>query len=70
MRSETGGGDGQKTWQLSASPTEYSYEFDSLAALYGDSQKQLLFRIPSDKAAVDFSLDTNSVVLEKVGGGS
>ena len=67
--SENGkGGDGQRTWSLNAKPTEYSYEFDSLAVLYGDSQKQLLFRIPSDKAAVDFSLDTNSVVLEKVGG--
>lgn len=62
------GGDGQKTWSLNARPTEYSYEFDSLAALYGDSQKQLLFRIPSDKVAVDFSLDTSSVMLEKVGG--
>ena len=61
-------GDGQRTWSLNARPTEYSYEFDSLAALYGDSQKQLLFRIPSDKAAVDFNLDTGSVVLEKVGG--
>ena len=67
--SENGkGGDGQRTWSLNAKPTEYSYEFDSLAALYGNSQKQLLFRIPYDKAAVDFSLDTNSVVLEKVGG--
>lgn len=61
-------GDGQKTWTLTDKPTEYTYEFDSLATLYGDNQKTLLFRIPGDKQAVDFSLDTNSVVLEKVGG--
>ena len=68
--SENGkGGDGQKTWTLTDKPTEYTYEFDSLATLYGDNQKTLLFRIPGDKQAVDFSLDTNSVVLEKVGGG-
>ena len=61
-------GDGQKTWALTGKPTEYVYEFDSLAVLYGDSQKTLLFRIPSGNQAVDFSIDTNSVVLEKVGG--
>lgn len=65
---ELGSGDGQKTWALNATPTQYSYEFDSLSQLDGDPQKILLFRIPSSDQAVDFSLDTNSVVLEKVGG--
>lgn len=65
---ERGNGDGQKTWTLNAAPTQYSYEFDSFSTLDGDSQKTLLFRIPAGNQAVDFSLDTSSVVLEKVGG--
>lgn len=67
---ERGNGEGQKTWTLNAVPTQYSYEFDSFKQLSGDSQKILLFRIPASDQAVDFYLDTNSVVLEKVGGGS
>ena len=67
---ERGNGDGQKTWTLNATPTQYSYEFDSFSTLGGDPQKTLLFRIPASDQAVDFYLDTNSVVLEKVGGGS
>ena len=65
---ERGNGDGQKTWTLNAAPTQYSYEFDSFAQLGGDPQKTLLFRIPASDQAVDFYLDTSSVVLEKVGG--
>ena len=65
---ERGNGDGQKTWALNAAPTQYSYEFDSFAQLSGDPQKTLLFRIPAGDQAVDFNLDTSSVVLEKVGG--
>lgn len=61
-------GDGQKTWTLNATPAQYSYEFDSLSNLYGDAQKTIMFRIPSGDQAVDFSLDTSSVTLEKVGG--
>ena len=64
---ELGNGDGQKTWTLNKVPTRYSYEFDSLSQLVGDSQKTLMFRIPASDQAVDFSLDTRSVVLEKVG---
>lgn len=66
---ERGNGDGQKTWTLNAVPTQYSYEFDSFSTLGGDPQKTLLFRIPASDQPVDFYLDTNSVVLEKVGGG-
>ena len=65
---ERGNGDGQKTWTLNAVPTQYSYEFDSLSQLVGDPQKTLMFRIPDGNQAVDFYLDTKSVVLEKVGG--
>ena len=67
---ELGNGDGQKTWALNKVPTRYSYEFDSFSQLNGDPQKTLLFRIPASDQAVDFSLDTRSVVLEKVGRGS
>lgn len=66
---ERGNGEGQKTWALNAAPTQYSYEFDSYAQLGGDPQKILLFRIPGGDQAVDFYLDTSSVVLKKVGGG-
>ena len=59
--------DGQKSWTLNKAPTQYSYEFDSLEQLGDDPQKTLLFRIPASDQAVDFSLDTRSVVLEKVG---
>ena len=66
--SETGDSrDGQKSWTLNKVPTQYSYEFDSLSQLGDDPQKTLLFRIPDGDQAVDFSLDTRSVVLEKVG---
>lgn len=68
VRGEQGSGDGQKTWILNATPTQYSYEFDSLSNLYGDAQKTVMFRIPASDQAVDFYLDTSSVTLERVGG--
>lgn len=66
MITETGsGGDGKYTWHLTDEWRKYEVTMTSVATLYSDSNKKLLFRL-LDHSSIDLAL--NSVVLRKVGG--
>lgn len=65
MITENGtGGDGKYTWHLTDDWRKYEVEMTSVTTLYGDANKQLLFRLLPHSS---MELSENSIVLKEVG---